>query len=318
MATDGELLTVTEAFGRAATDTGWADPVETPAPSQPEEVREEVGQAAEQVIQDESEQSTEDQSSEEDSTFGDVAKDLGIGELAPEAGEPVGIDWDVAVELPGFEEPVPLSEMRDGFLRQADYTKKTQALANERKQFESEMGSAKKLFEALKSDPAGTAAYLAVQTGVIDESNLDSAKVEELRGVYAPPPSLEEIEARIEAEVEARLKSHPVVQQAELNQTLSRIENQFTNIETKYQVHLSDADKRLILKRALDANTQDLDLVFNGLQAHAQRLRSQRATTAPAAPARPGTRIEDEDRPRRVATVRDAFELAISELEGGG
>lgn len=47
-------------------------------------------------------------------------------------------DDDPEIDLGEGKKPVKLSEMKEGYLRQADYTKKTQALAEERKSFEAE------------------------------------------------------------------------------------------------------------------------------------------------------------------------------------
>ena len=55
-------------------------------------------------------------------------------EVSSEAGtEPVG---DYTVKIDGEERQVTLNELQDGYQRQADYTRKTQALAEQRKQAE--------------------------------------------------------------------------------------------------------------------------------------------------------------------------------------
>lgn len=67
------------------------------------------------------------------------------GEPAEESEEQEGLsepdeesDTTVTMELDGKEVEIPLTELRDGYLRQQDYTKKTQALAEERKAFSAE------------------------------------------------------------------------------------------------------------------------------------------------------------------------------------
>ena len=47
-------------------------------------------------------------------------------------------DDDTEISLGEDKQPVKLSELKNGYLRQSDYTKKTQALSDERKVFESE------------------------------------------------------------------------------------------------------------------------------------------------------------------------------------
>lgn len=58
-------------------------------------------------------------------------------ESAPEAEDP-DLDPLVPVMVNGAEEHVPLSEMIQGYSRNADYTRKTQALAAERREMEAE------------------------------------------------------------------------------------------------------------------------------------------------------------------------------------
>lgn len=54
-------------------------------------------------------------------------------------------------------ESVPLSELQRGYMRQGDYTQKTQQLATQRQEYE----AATRLAEALRSDPQGTLLQLA-------------------------------------------------------------------------------------------------------------------------------------------------------------
>jgi hypothetical protein len=64
-------------------------------------------------------------------------------EVEPTADEEASDDQDsfnddTEIDLGEGRQPVKLSELKAGFLRQSDYTKKTQALADERKAFETE------------------------------------------------------------------------------------------------------------------------------------------------------------------------------------
>ena len=64
--------------------------------------------------------------------------------------EPAGESYTVKVD--GLEEQVSLDELRDGYQRQADYTRKTQELASER----SRLQQAEAIVQSLEADPAGT------------------------------------------------------------------------------------------------------------------------------------------------------------------
>ncbi len=75
-------------------------------------------------------------------------------------GEPVGDGYTVKVD--GVEEQVSLDELRDGYQRQADYTRKTQELASERGRLQ----QAEAIVNSLEADPAGTLAALGDAFGV--------------------------------------------------------------------------------------------------------------------------------------------------------
>ena len=63
---------------------------------------------------------------------------------------------ETEVELGEGRQPVKLAELKLGYLRQSDYTKKTQALADERTTFESErtaLEPVKKFDDFIKSNP---------------------------------------------------------------------------------------------------------------------------------------------------------------------
>lgn len=62
-------------------------------------------------------------------------------------GEPVAQTEAQVIEING--EQVPLDELKNGYLRQSDYTKKTQELAQQRKEHE----IAKQYFDALQANP---------------------------------------------------------------------------------------------------------------------------------------------------------------------
>lgn len=62
----------------------------------------------------------------------------GPAEDEEEAAEPDPEKTLVTVEIDGKAQRIPLAEVTRGYLRQADYTRKTQALADERKSFDGE------------------------------------------------------------------------------------------------------------------------------------------------------------------------------------
>ena len=74
--------------------------------------------------------------------------------------EPSGETY--AIKVDGEEQEVSLEELRDGYQRQSDYTRKTQELASERKRLQ----QAEAIVSSLETDPNGTLTALADAFGV--------------------------------------------------------------------------------------------------------------------------------------------------------
>lgn len=90
----------------------------------------------------------------------DPERYLNPGELA---------DKIAVVQVDGQSVEVPYAELVAGYSRQADYTKKSQAVAEERKAMEgerSQMENAVRLYEQLQNDPEGTVNLLNEQLGI--------------------------------------------------------------------------------------------------------------------------------------------------------
>lgn len=93
----------------------------------------------------------------------EVAPDIGQGE--PEAAPPSYLETDqyadhhVRVRVDGQEVSVPLREAIDGYSRQADYTRKTQELAEQQRRAQFGMT----LQQALEANPAETLRILQAQ-----------------------------------------------------------------------------------------------------------------------------------------------------------
>lgn len=74
-------------------------------------------------------------------------------------------DKSVAVTVNGETFEVPLSELRNGYMRQSDYTRKTQQVAAETQTLQ----WAREMQEAFRVDPAGSIRYLQEQFGLLNE-----------------------------------------------------------------------------------------------------------------------------------------------------
>jgi len=88
-----------------------------------------------------------------------------------EAAEPADSTYTVKVD--GSESEVTLSELQQGYQRQADYTRKTQELASERQRLE----QAEAIVSALEADPQGALTALSTAFGI--EDNRSSSPTDE-------------------------------------------------------------------------------------------------------------------------------------------
>ena len=107
-----------------------------------------------------------------------IAETIGQAEVVTEIGEAPVVEqdyfaWDeyadkpVKLNIAGEEIDVPLKEALAGYQRQADYTRKTQELSEQRKQVQ--FGTA--LQEALQNDPKSTLELLKQHYGVQEQQS---------------------------------------------------------------------------------------------------------------------------------------------------
>lgn len=130
----------------------------------------------------------------------------------------------ITVEIDGKE--VTIEELKNGYLRQADYTRKTQQLANQRKEFE----DAIKLYEHLKNNPE-IIQQLQQITSVPRTLDPTQAKVIELeQKVY---------DMMLEREIEILQNKYPDFEVMEVLEMASQ--KQLTNLEDAY--HLVKSSK---------------------------------------------------------------------------
>jgi len=131
--TDGSIVSATNAL------LGMMEPEEVKPESeeaQPEEVEESTeeiqDESSEEVSEEESEEESYDESEEEAEEESDEDEDE----------EESNLNTTYAVKVDGEEIEVSLDELKSGYSRQSDYTKKTQEIAEHRKQAEAMMQQA--------------------------------------------------------------------------------------------------------------------------------------------------------------------------------
>ena len=217
-------------------------------------------------------------------------------------------DKPVRLTVDGEEIEVPLAEALNGYQRQADYTRKTQELAEQRRQVQ----FASDLQEALQNDPKGTLSLLSQHYGV------DSQQ-----------PSEEELEMMDPAERQYR-QLETRIQAFEQEKAMRDLENQIGSLSRRYG-ELFDANE--VVAKALATGNTNLEAVYK--QIAFDRLYDQSRTKSvaqakqdedtkkiveakrEAAVVSKGASAKSADvSSKPIKSVRDAFESAKRQLEG--
>lgn len=152
-------------------------------------------------------------------------------------------DEVVQVQVGGETFDVPLSELRNGYMRQSDYTRKTQVLAREAETTR----WAQELQSAFEQDAEGTLLYLARQLGV---------KLGEPEEDFVDPevkPIVDELRKTQQELVELRRRTEQFDQER-MNQ---EVRAELETMRSRYQ----DFDPRLVLPIAIETGL-DMDKAY--------------------------------------------------------
>ena len=205
------------------------------------------------------------------------------------------------VKVDGQEQQVSLDELRNGYQRQADYTRKTQELASERER----LAQGEAIVQALESDPEGAITALAGAFGVgggnqqtmPDQTEYEDLDPEEFR--------LRRIESSIEEQNRA-------LRQQNLQKEVKTLRDKYDGI---------DFDEKALYAHALKNKINNLDAAFTHMNwdqmqtvaKDAEIVEEKRA--AQIVDGTPGSSEGNVDRAvRAVDSIRDAFALAQTEL----
>lgn len=214
-------------------------------------------------------------------------------------------DKYVAVTVNGEEVKVPLKEALSGYQRQADYTRKTQELSEQKRQFQ--FGAA--LQEALQNDPKATLDLLSQHYGVGQQTSDE----EEL---YMDPveKQYKQLEQRIQAFEQAKAMD-------ELDKTIQ-------SLQTRYG---SDFNADEVVAKALASGSSDLEAVykqiaFDRVYEDASAVRSLREKKAQeqaqvtqskrqaAVVSGGSTAVSADVSSKPITSLRDAFEAAKRQM----
>ena len=246
------------------------------------------------------------------------APDFGQAEVSTEIGEAPEVStdyfaWDeyadkpVKLNVAGEEIDVPLKEALAGYQRQADYTRKTQELAEQRRQVQ----FAAALQEALQNDPASTVELLSQHYGVNQK------------------PTSEEDEFLDPVEKQYR-QLETRIQAFEQEKAMRELENQIESLSRRYG-ELFDANE--VVAKALATGSTNLEATYKQIAFDRlfEQSRSKEAVTKmksdetkkiveakrDAAVVSKGASAKSADvSSKPIRSVRDAFESAKRQLEG--
>lgn len=211
-------------------------------------------------------------------------------------------DYKVPVKVGGEERFVPITEVVNGHMMQADYTRKTQELAAERET----LVEARAIREALEKDPEGTLKVLNEYYASNDDEleNLDPQEraIKEIQDRFAEQDRQAE-EAALHAELE-RFQSEKGVDPDALLRFA--VENQIPDLNWAYAVM---AQGRTEAEQTIQQQTAAAEAARTAAKAGSVVVEggADRASNASSAPT--GDRAS-------VRSVADAFALAKSQLGG--
>lgn len=179
----------------------------------------------------------------------DAAFQAATQDLTPEPSEvdtdpePSAATYKVTVD--GDELDVSLDELLGGYQRQADYTRKTQALGEAKQRSE----AYEALETALQNDPASVLAELAKSYGLdAPASDVDD---------FADDPLVDPQVAELTAQVRALTEFQQGIQQ---EREITRVDQELAQVSAKYED--ADMDRGGLLKFALDNRIGNLDAAY--------------------------------------------------------
>lgn len=174
-----------------------------------------------------------------------------VGEVDGEAPELDGPDLNVddfanhyvTVKVDGEEVRVPLSEAVAGYSRQADYTRKTQELAQQRQ----ELQWANAIRQALDSNPAQTIDLLSQHYGISKQEAQTMADEFDWGSGNEDP-----VDSKM-SDIDKRLRAF------EEHQAYEQLERTVQSLQTKYG---EDFDANEVISAAIAQGSNDLESVY--------------------------------------------------------
>lgn len=182
-----------------------------------------------------------------DGQVGDVGGTPEVADNAPILNVDDFSDHHVVVKVDGEDVRVPLSEAVAGYSRQADYTRKTQELAEQRQQLQ----WASAIAQALENDPAQTINLLQTHYGL---SRAEAQQVANQAASDAEGASewADPVEARVR-ELDSRIR------QFEEDRAYQQLQQEVSRLQTTYG---EDFDPQEVVSQALATGNTNLEAVY--------------------------------------------------------
>lgn len=169
-------------------------------------------------------------------------------------------DRYVRVKVEGEDVEVPLREALSGYSRQADYTRKTQELAQQRQQAEYALA----VQRALQAQPEETLRLLSRQYGVEFEQSPQPPGLEQpsYDDGYAPSPYADPVEARLNQQQQMIEQMMSQQAQRQADETLRAA---IGGLQQRYQ--LDESTVREVVSTALQARMgpESFDMIYKNI-----------------------------------------------------
>lgn len=236
----------------------------------------------------------------------------------------------VKVKVDGEEQSVPLEEALNGYQRQADYTRKQQALAEERKQAEEAM----QVYQAMQANPGLTMQVLASRAGMTVEDYLGLTPAQQAqaqqeqapqfddpleRELYETRQQVTELQRQMQdqaadqrlRQVVAGLKEQYGVTDEEAREAVAQTANMNLGIDAVPMVYRAMAFDKMNVQRQAVA-----DATVQQQAAEQQRQAAAAAAQQAVAPGQISANGVTQAAPsQQPKSIREAIEMAYDELE---
>jgi len=227
-----------------------------------------------------------------------------------EPESPEATDWNrtVAVSTVDGEQEVRLRDLRDGYMQRADYTKKTQNLAEDRKRLE----QAEAFMKAYTDDPTEFARAIGEETGWLQPGQ---RPVKTIEGVKLPTD--DDYEAEVQRRLGQAMNESPEVMAGRAAEALREINIEFDGIGKKNGVDIPPQLRKSLMQEAVDRGVNDLEILFEARIARDRDRSRQTSELRSIAPSRPGqaplASSGDGSEPAVITDIADAWKAAVAE-----